>query len=127
MHHKNIKIEDSFNVATRGRVYVTNLLFDEHAKRFNVGDTFRTGEKILEIKSLEALLKTDGSTRRDYVAFLVKEISLKELLSKISTKDTSTMRAVRWRIRNRWWFRKWQRTQLWFLVTRDKVMSWFKK
>lgn len=123
MHHKKVKITDSFIITGRGKVYITNLDFDKYAMNFNSTDTFRCGDKILEIKSVEAILKTDGENRSDYVSFIAKEITPKEFLSKISVKDTSTMKAVRRRIKYRFFIRIWQNIVLKFLVIRDKIFN----
>lgn len=123
MHIKGIKIVNSFIINGRGRVYVTNLYFDNHAINFKTGDTFRWGDKILEIKSVEAILKADGENRSDYVAFIAKELTPKEFLVKIAVKDTSTMKDVRRRIKYRFFIRIWQNIVLKFLVIRDKIFN----
>jgi len=122
MHLKDIKIVDSFNITGRGKVLVTDLDYDKECHRFAKGDTFRIDDKIYEILSVEAILKTGG---REFVSFMVKEISNKDLFSKAyRTKyDPTTMNTVRWRIRNRWWIRPWQRIQLFYLANIKPIFT----
>jgi hypothetical protein len=128
MHHKKLKIVDSFNITNRGRVIVTDLIFDEHISNFSKGDTFRREDKILEIISVEAILKIEDGNYIDYLSFIVKEISAKELFVKEfkPRHDASVMKDIERRIKYRWFIRRKQKFILRFLVLRDKVISFFK-
>ena len=123
MHLKNIKIVNSFNITGRGKALVTDLNYDKECHRFAKGDTLRVEDKIYEIISVEAILKTGG---QEFVSFISKEITNKELFIKVYDPkyDPSTMKQVRWRVRNRWWIRPWQRIQIFCLVWIDKIKKW---
>lgn len=122
MHLKDVKIVDSFNITGRGKALVTDLNFDTDAHRFNIGDTLRYEDKIYEVVAIESVLKKGG---QDFVAFIVKEITIKELFSKIVSKEPSPwLKQAKWRHRNRWWLTPWKRIQIkWYCV----IKPFFKK
>lgn len=129
MYIKNIKIVSSFIVTGRGRAFVTTLDFDMHKNDFNKGDNFRYEDKIYEIQSIEAILSRENDISKDYVAFLAKEISPKELFIKTfqPVHDPSFLEELEWRKRNRWWLRPWQRIQIRYYFLKDKIVEFFKK
>lgn len=110
MHLKDVKIVHTFNITGRGKALVTDLDFDKEAHRFFKGDTLRVEDKIYEIISVEAILQVGG---KEFVAFIAKEISNKELFMKLVSKDKSTwMEEAKWRQRNWWWLTPWKRIQV---------------
>lgn len=120
MHHKKVKIISIFNKVNSGKTMLTDILYNSHNKELiKQGDTFRYGENIYEIKSVEPIDVKGGAM----IGLLVKKITPKEFLSKIAVKDTSTMKAVRRRIKYRFFIRIWQNIVLKFLVIRDKIFS----
>jgi len=44
-------------------------------------------------------------------------------LSLVSKEEPDTLKRNKWRIKNRWWLRHYQRIDLWFLVTKDKIFG----
>lgn len=109
MHLRDIKIIDSFVISKRGMTLVTELDYDMENHRFNTGDTLRYEDRIFEITSVQAILKKTDGKFRDYVAFIVKEITVKELLNK-NARQKKTV----WIKKNRWWLRIWQFIKLKF-------------
>lgn len=126
MHLKNVKIIDSFNLTGRGKVMVTDLSYDENCCNFSKGDTFRFEDKIYEIISSEAILSID---RTENVALIVKEISNKQLFSKlVSDRKSTWMEDAKWRKKNRWWLGPWKRIQIkWYCVIKPFFEKTFKK
>lgn len=113
MHLKDVEIVDSFILTGRGKTLVTNLDFDAECHRFNMGDTLIYENKIYEIVAIEALLRVRKNERGDVIALVVKEITMKQLFSKVVSKEKSTwIKEAKWRQRNWWWLWPWKRIQI---------------
>jgi len=83
MYHKDIVIEDSFNVTGHGKTLTTELDFNEHGHKFSYGDTLSHEGKLYEVTAIEAALKKVSEDKiQDFVAFLVKEITETEKFEK---------------------------------------------
>lgn len=83
MHLQDIVISQSFNITGRGKALVTTLVFDEHHRKFNFGDTLYYENKLYEVIGIEALLKkTDENNRQDFLSFMVREITETEKTEK---------------------------------------------
>ena len=121
MHLKDIHIIDSFNITGRGKMLATDLDFDSNFCYFNKGDTLRYDDKIYEVIGIEALLKAGG---KEFIAFVVKEISIKDLFNKHATKQSDWIRKAKWRQRNWWWLLPWKRMQIYWLCN---IKPFFKK
>lgn len=115
MHLKDLQITGTFSLTGRGKTFITNLDFDEHEWKFMVGDTFRYGDKIYEIKNVAAILKSISNTeKKDMVAFVVREISTKELLKKIAASNRRKKLNVLWR-----------KIRVEFYTLKIKLKKWF--
>lgn len=122
MYLKDVKITNSFFFPEKGRVFSTTIESYPEAYKISNGDTFRHEDKIFEILSVYSFSDKKDDKVLETISFLVKEITTKELFLKLVSKEPcDTMDSVRWRIRNRWWLRPWQRIQIKFLVLKDKI------
>lgn len=76
MHHKNLKIISTFNVVNLGRTIITDVLYNSHTKDFfQPKDTFRHGDTIYRVKSVEPLTTKMGTL----IGLKCERISPKEL------------------------------------------------
>lgn len=89
MHIKDIKITSSFNIANRGRGFITNLDYDLNCHKFHKGDTFRKDDKIYEVLSVEAANCKSGEKMMDFLSFIAKEITPTEFFTKVYSLSTT--------------------------------------
>jgi hypothetical protein len=113
MHHKDLKIADTFKIQDE---FILMVEMDTPKLIVNVGDTLRYAQKVWEVTRTMGLPSNPNSTR---FRLYVKEITQQELFCKLVSKEKSPwLSQAKWRLRNRWWIRVVQKVQL-FLLNRD--------